>query len=304
MKKTDVHCLKTTPLWIAARIILSQRGSELFNCWRSALKTREAEDIHDLRVASRRLREGLALFGACYPARLMETIDKRIKKLTRLLGEMRNTDEAILFFTALAEEVSGPACRDELQTFIGGTEDKRQRETRRMVNGLRKLDRKGLYFRYHQAINELSLFSLPGQGVDPLGALSGFAAEAFDSRFAAIAELLVPARDPNAIEAQHCLRIAIKHYRYRMELLSFLFGDCYEQLHVMVKSYQDVLGTMNDLDVFGRMAQDGGFSPDVERELLEGIAARRLERFRALNALMESSPLETVAVKVKECCDV
>jgi CHAD domain-containing protein len=293
----------TTPLWIATRIILHERGTELFTCWRNVLKTRDPEDIHDLRVASRRLREGLTLFSPCYPARTIEAIDKRVKKLTRLLGDMRNTDEAIVFFTALAEEVNSPACCDELLAFVDETQGKRKRETRRMVSGLRKMDRKGLFTRYQRVINKLSLFSPSDRGVDLLAPLSGFAAAAFDSRFAALVELLGPAGEQDAIEAQHRLRIAIKHFRYRMELLSFLFGDCYARLHGIVKNYQDVLGTMNDLDVFGQMVRDGGFTTDVERELLECIATKRQERFRALRALMEDSPLEMLGEKVRECCE-
>ena len=285
------------------RIILHKRGEELFNCWRDVLKTRDPEDIHDLRVASRRLREGLAMFSVCYSARTIEAIDRRVKKLTRLLGDMRDTDEAIVFFNAMAEEASSPACHDELLTFVDTIRGKRKRQTHRMVSGLRKMDRKGLLSRYRRVINGLSLFSPPEQGVDPMEPLSGFTATAFNSRFAAIMELLGLAGEQDAIEERHRLRIAIKHFRYRMELLSFLFGDSYEQLYGIVKRYQDVLGTMNDLEVFGRMIRNRGFSTDVERELLECIAAKQRERFRALSALMESSPLKMLGEKVRNSCE-
>lgn len=169
----------TTPLWIAVRIILHERGAELFTCWQNVLKTRDPEDIHDLRVASRRLREGLTLFSPCYPARTIEAIDKRVKKhppAGSCAIPMRR-----LFFTALAEEVSSPACCDELLAFVDETQGKRKWETRRMVSGLRKMDRKGLFTRYQRVINKLSLFSPSDRGVDLLAPLSGFAAAAFDS---------------------------------------------------------------------------------------------------------------------------
>ena len=60
----------TTPLWIAARVLLYERGEDFFRRRDKVLKTFDPGDIHDLRVASRRLREGLALFAPCYPARI------------------------------------------------------------------------------------------------------------------------------------------------------------------------------------------------------------------------------------------
>src|SRR5512136_446696 len=104
----------TTPLWMAARQLLAEREEEFFRRRDKALKTSDPEDIHDLRVASRRLREGAALFAPCYPAGEMARLLKGLKLVTRLLGDIRNTDEAILFFTALAEEVAAD-CRNDLE---------------------------------------------------------------------------------------------------------------------------------------------------------------------------------------------
>src|SRR5512137_642289 len=95
----------STHLWVAARVLLYERGDDFFMLWDKVLKTSDAEDIHDLRVSSRRLREGLALFTPCYPSGNIARLVKRIKRVTRLLGDIRNTDEAILFFSALADEV-------------------------------------------------------------------------------------------------------------------------------------------------------------------------------------------------------
>lgn len=283
----------TTQLWIAARVLLHERGEELFRRRDKVIETLDPEDIHDLRVASRRLREGLALFAPCYPADTIKRIDKKVRSITRFLGDMRNTDEAILFFTALADELND-ACHRDLEPLLASLQKKRKREVRRLKNGLEKVAAGGLRDLYLRGINALSLFTPPGDGIDLFAPLSGFAKNSLDSRLSVIRELLPQAREKGAIEAQHRLRIAVKHFRYRMEILSFLVGPRFPQFHDAVKSYQEVLGKMHDLDVFAGIVREIGFPPQTERRVLGSIGAKRAKLFRDFSAMLKAMPLETI----------
>ncbi|HLO25760.1 MAG TPA: CHAD domain-containing protein, partial [Geobacteraceae bacterium] len=128
----------TTPLWIAARTLLHERGDDLFRRRDKVLKTFDAEDIHDLRVASRRLREGLVLFGPCYPSTDIARLARKIKQVTRLLGDIRNADEALLFFTALADEFAN-SCRSDLEELAGTFRDNRGKGLKKLRKGLREM---------------------------------------------------------------------------------------------------------------------------------------------------------------------
>ncbi len=288
----------TTQLWIAARVLLHERGEELFRRRDKVIETLDPEDIHDLRVASRRLREGLALFAPCYPADTIKRIDKKVRSITRFLGDMRNTDEAILFFAALTDEL-GDACRSDLEPLLASLQKKRKREMRRLKNGLQKVAGGGLRDLYLRGINALSLFAPPGNGIDLFSPLSGFAKNSIDARHSVIRELLPQARAIEAIEAQHRLRIAIKHFRYRMELLSSLLGADFQELHAAVKQYQDVLGTMHDLDVFAGIVRESGFSSEAEKLVLDAILSKRAKLFRDFTALLKATPLETIGERVR-----
>lgn len=283
----------TTQLWIAARVLLHERGEDLFLHRDKVLNTLDPVDIHDLRVASRRLREGLALFAPCYPAENIKRIDKRVRSITRFLGDMRNTDEAILFFAALAQELNA-ACRSDLDPFVASLQKKRTREMRRLKSGLQRIAAGGLRDLYLRSINALSLFAPPGNGIDLFVPLSGFAENALDARHSVIRELLPQARRAGEIEAQHRLRIAVKHFRYRMEILSFLLGTRFPRLHEAVKAYQDVLGTMHDLDVFAGIVRETGFPLRTERVVLDSIGAKRAKLFRDFSAMLKETPLETI----------
>ena len=288
----------TTPLWIAARVLLYERGEELFRRRDKVIKTLDPEDIHDLRVASRRMREGLALFAPCYPPENINRVDKKVKKVIRFLGDIRNTDEAILFFTALADELDD-TCRRDMEPFLASYRNERKREVHRLKNGLKKLAAEGLRDLYLRTINALSLFTSPENGIDLFSPLSGFAKDSLDSRFSIIQELLPKARAIGAIEAQHRLRIAVKHFRYRMELLSFLLGVDFPQLYAAVKDYQDVLGTMHDLDVFSGIIREADFSSETEKLVLDAIHAKREEFFRNFSGMLETIPLEKIGERVR-----
>lgn len=59
---------------------------------------RQAEDIealHDMRVASRRLRAALSLFCDAFPTRPFRRFDAEVKAITDALGEARDLDVMI-----------------------------------------------------------------------------------------------------------------------------------------------------------------------------------------------------------------
>ena len=289
---------KTTPLWIAARGLLYERGDDLFRRWDKVLKTFDAEDIHDLRVASRRLREGLVLFAPCYPAMNIARLVRKIRQVTRLLGEIRNADEALLFFTGLTDEFTG-LCRSDLEGLAGRFRDNRGKGLKKLRKGLRQAAPAPLRDLYVRTINSLSLFTPVAGSVDLFAPLSAFAGEALAVRLADVAKLVPDARRAGEVEAQHLLRIAVKHFRYRMEILAMLLGTDFEKLHATVKAYQEVLGTMHDLDVFATIVREEGFPTGTERPVLNAIAAKRAALFEDFTGMLESAPFEEIGERIR-----
>lgn len=286
-----------TPLWMAARVLLGERGDDFFRCRARALKTADPEDIHDLRVASRRLREGFALFAPCYPSREIARLARGVKRVTQLLGAIRNADEALLFFTALADEL-GAACRGDLDRLLLSFRKERKGELARLTDGLRELVTGRMRARYRRVIAAPALFA-PPPGVDPLAPLAGFARVALDARFADVVALVPAARRPGEVEAQHRLRIAIKRYRYRMEILSPLVGQSFPELHAAIKEYQDLLGKMHDLDVFAQLVRESHFAAPTEKAVLAAIATKRGDLFTAFAGKLEAVPIEEIGARVR-----
>ena len=288
----------TTPLWIAARYLLSERGDDFFRRRDRVLKTFDAEDIHDLRVSSRRMREALTLFAPCYPPRNITRLVRNIKQVTRLMGEMRNADEALLFFAAMGDELGDP-CRGDLQKLVRGFEKSRGRGLKELKLGLRANASGSLRAQYLRTISSPSLYNPPTATIDLFASLSQFAGQALDARLACVMKLVPDARLDWAVEAQHLLRIAVKHYRYRTETLSMLFGAHYEEPHATLKCYQDVLGKMHDLDLFAGMVREEGFPPDTERFVLAAMAAKRADLFGTFIGMLETTPFEAIGQRIR-----
>lgn len=129
----------TAPLWVAARALLVEYKDDLYLRWQRARKTYDPKDIHDLRVSSRRMQEALALFSPCFQAKSLSRISSRIKRLTQLLGTMRNTDEALLFFHGLASSRQTDP-KSAISSLLIQLEDERIKEQKTLAAGFKKLN--------------------------------------------------------------------------------------------------------------------------------------------------------------------
>jgi CHAD domain-containing protein len=64
----------------------------------------DVETLHDMRVATRRLRAALEVFAPCFPAKRHRKALKRVKALADALGERRDRDVAVEFLERFAAD--------------------------------------------------------------------------------------------------------------------------------------------------------------------------------------------------------
>ena len=79
----------------AAARIVEVRAGELIEQAEGVLDTGDIERVHDMRVASRRLRAALEIFEPCFPAKAHGRALAEVKRLADALGERRDRDVAI-----------------------------------------------------------------------------------------------------------------------------------------------------------------------------------------------------------------
>ena len=88
----------------AARTVLA-RAEELVEHSGGVLDIADIERLHDMRVATRRLRAALEVFEPCFPAKPFKRVLRDVKQLADALGERRDRDVAIREMRAFGAEM-------------------------------------------------------------------------------------------------------------------------------------------------------------------------------------------------------
>ena len=117
-KARRIHGLSATdPYAAAAARIVEVRVGELIDHAQGVLDVTDIERVHDMRVATRRLRAALEIFGPCYPRRDLKAATRQVKALADALGERRDRDVAISALHGIAKSMAAPD-RPGIETLI------------------------------------------------------------------------------------------------------------------------------------------------------------------------------------------
>jgi CHAD domain-containing protein len=105
------------PYASAAARVVEIRTQELVEHAVGVLDTSDIERLHDMRVATRRLRAALEVFEPCFPAKPYRTALKDVKQLADALGERRDRDVHIAALIEFAESI-GRSDRPGVESLI------------------------------------------------------------------------------------------------------------------------------------------------------------------------------------------
>jgi CHAD domain-containing protein len=237
---------------------LRQAGSHLEAHLRNALEVQlkrlrknwsfvEAESpveaVHDLRVATRRLRAFSDVIAHALGAKAAHRFVRHLRKVTRALGELRNVDVLIGHVEQHLARAHGDRGRASLEHFLECLADERCHAERAARKDLRAIDPSALQADIRSAFEEAMRVA---SGTNVSWELFG--------RF------LVEQRTQDAIErapdgAQlddaelHRLRIAVKKLRYSMELFEPALEPKTAKCHTRARVVQSSLGEHHDLVV-------------------------------------------------------
>jgi CHAD domain-containing protein len=87
----------------AAAAVVSVRSREVFDHASGVLDIEDIERVHDMRVATRRLRAALEVFAPVFPRKRHRKALKRVKALADALGERRDADVEIELLERLTD---------------------------------------------------------------------------------------------------------------------------------------------------------------------------------------------------------
>lgn len=252
------HAPHTAGLGEQAGIALFSQWNEFCDLREIVLRRGDSDSIHDLRVASRRMRATVGLFAPFIAGKTVKRTSKMLRRVTRELGRLRNIDEAMIYFGAVPERLP-VLCR--LLPAV------RKEEIKVVTDILRPLPRQEMDRVLREAVADLA--GVPHD--DP--ALPAYLADLAAQRFQAVQGLLSPATIPENREGRHGLRIAIKKWRYLLETIGLVSGQDFGAALETLKEYQTVLGNLNDMVEFGALCDTLGL-PAQERKRITAALAR------------------------------
>jgi CHAD domain-containing protein len=123
----------------AAASAVAVRTAELFSFSDGVLDTDDIERVHDMRVASRRLRAVLEVFAPCFEKRELKSALDDVKALADDLGERRDPDVAM----ETLEHVAGELARGDrpgIEHLIASFADRQREGNERLRDRLREVE--------------------------------------------------------------------------------------------------------------------------------------------------------------------
>jgi CHAD domain-containing protein len=244
----------------AAGVLLAQ-WEEFCRLRTVVLGGHDPDSIHDLRVASRRIRATLALFTPFIPAKTVKSLSKKIRQVTRELGHVRNIDEAIIYFNTLP--VGLPCLAKQLRRA-------RKQEIKAVFKVLKRFPGRDMERIIRKAVAKLG-GSLSHGRIDE--ELPVHLSETSIQRYQVLHSLLAPAVIPENMAERHELRIAIKKWRYLLETIGQVCRQDYTATLEVLKGYQGVLGNLNDMVEFGALSAKLSLPPE-EAQVINSALAR------------------------------
>jgi CHAD domain-containing protein len=147
-KAEDIETRADEPFRVAGARIVRTRADELFAQSEGVLDVRDIERVHDMRVASRRLRAVLEIFAVCFPRSEFKGVLKDVKALADALGERRDPDVHIDALTGFARALT-PAQRQGVMRLVEEQRALQAAGNEVLAAALRRVEERGLHERLH-----------------------------------------------------------------------------------------------------------------------------------------------------------
>jgi CHAD domain-containing protein len=269
-----------------AQMLLHEEGTRLGD---------DIEELHDMRVATRRMRAAFEVFSDAFTEKAIKTHLKGLRATGRNLGRVRDLDvfmeKAHIYLNTLP-----PERQAELEPLLQSWAQERETDRERMVSFLDS----SKYAEFKEEFLRFVTTSGAGARKNP-------SANLLPSRAGDIAPILIYTRlasvrafnlilENASLEQFHALRIEFKKLRYTVEYFREVLGEESKLVINDLKMIQDHLGDLNDAHVATQILRDFLSVWEAEQDKLpvsqrkspEPILAYLTYRYNELQHLMKS----------------
>lgn len=243
-----------TPSDVAARLVCRTHWRNVRSYEPGTRVGLDLEYLHKMRVSTRRLRAALTTFACCFDARTLDYLQRNLRWLAAVLGEVRDLDVQ-LYQLEERRRLLGPEPAAGWQTLRGVLQGRWEQARQRLLVALDSPRYQRLCQRAPEAFSPAPRRRNGHPGRRPVALL---AEELVGKRVRQVrkaAKRCTRAADPEP-EKVHALRIRGKKLRYAAEAFAGLYGEEFKARIKGLAGFQDVLGLFNDNIVNGELAVD------------------------------------------------
>lgn len=201
------------------------------------LQAENADAIHDVRVASRRIRAAISEYGGIFCKTPMRKLRNDVREITRSLSEARQLDVSIALIAGMKPDVADKTARAALNFVARELVRKRHEFSAKVGESAAKIQSSEFKELYGRALRPARCRKrcILTRAV---GRISAKYQEAIDA--------YLKWKQTKEMQDLHRLRIASKKLRYTCETYKAVCGDEVEDVIESLKEMQDVLGEWHD----------------------------------------------------------
>ncbi|CAG0926338.1 hypothetical protein TFLX_00013 [Thermoflexales bacterium] len=210
----------------------------------------DIEYVHRMRVASRRVRNALALFGEDLPRKHYDNWRDEIRRITRALGAARDTDVQIAWLQDFLTRLSDEAQRVGIERLLLRLRQQRALAQNKVGKALDRVEDKRILDDMSETLHELLVYARVYEVESLPTDLYRRANEAIRLRLEELLTYEPHIAYPERTAELHQMRIAAKHLRYTLEVFNPLYEKALRKPIKIVKEIQELLGEVHDCDVW------------------------------------------------------
>jgi CHAD domain-containing protein len=237
-----LECSSDALVWAAE--VLRTRFDEIVERRGAVLDSDDIEAVHDMRVATRRLRSALRDFAPILRTGPLKPVTRELKKLADLLGAARDQDVAIIALKKLKKKAPDQAVETGIGRLINECRTKRKSAQIDLVKALAARAIDDLRRRFYAAIDAAAQKKPKSKAVSFTDAGRQAILKSLDEFGDLSASLYAPFK----IKKLHRLRISAKRLRYAVELFTACWGARIAPFAEEISELQSFLGEVHDAD--------------------------------------------------------
>jgi CHAD domain-containing protein len=253
----------------------------------------DIEDLHDMRVATRRMRSAMRVFRPYYKKKAIRPFEKGLRQTGRALGSVRDLDVFMENAAAYLQTLP-PEDQTSLDPLLSSWEVQREAAREKMLTHLDSNN----YNRFVSGFGEF----LTTEGAGAI--LPNPSKPSADRVFQIIPVLIYHhlevvlayenVLEGASLETHHALRIDMKRFRYILEFFQEVLGDEVKPVITDAVAVQDHLGALNDADVACHILieylDDWRDKDQRERINIQGVTQYLIAQQTTLRTLVDTFP--------------